>query len=132
MYNSRYIYIFLHQLTVQGAVSPHPRPPVAYNCCVSVLPSNARIDPTTQQLIGETCTCRYSSTSATGCIMISCIMKYIVALLIPLLFLCTNSLLHTVHGRYPGWGWSAGEHCSNPRESSVGHCAVERETDGKP
>ena len=26
--------------------------------------SNARIDPTTQQLIGETCTCRYASTSA--------------------------------------------------------------------
>ena len=26
---------FLHQLTVQGAESPHPRPPVAYNWCVS-------------------------------------------------------------------------------------------------
>ena len=25
-----------HQLTVQGVVSPHPRPPVAYNYCVSV------------------------------------------------------------------------------------------------
>ena len=28
--------LFLHQLTVQGVVSPHPRPPVAYNCCVSL------------------------------------------------------------------------------------------------
>ena len=28
--------------------------------------SNEMIDPTTQQLIGETCTCRYSTTSATG------------------------------------------------------------------
>ena len=28
--------------------------------------SNVRIDPTTQQLISETCTCRYASTSATG------------------------------------------------------------------
>ena len=27
---------FLHQLTVQGVVSPHPHPPVAYNWCVSV------------------------------------------------------------------------------------------------
>ena len=49
---------FLHQLTVQVVVSP--RLTVAYNCCVSVLPTNARIDPTTQQLIDETCTCRYS------------------------------------------------------------------------
>ena len=27
--------LFLHQLTVQGVMSPHPRPPVANNCCVS-------------------------------------------------------------------------------------------------
>ena len=58
-------------------MSPHPRPPVAYNCCQVffyncynccqvVDPSNARIDPTTQQLICEICTCRYASTSATG------------------------------------------------------------------
>ena len=58
---------FLHQLTVQGVVSSHPRPPVAYNCCVSVfIQANARIDPATQQLIGETCTCRHTSTSATA------------------------------------------------------------------
>ena len=31
--------LFLHQLTVLDVVSPHLRPPVAYNyyCCVSVL-----------------------------------------------------------------------------------------------
>ena len=35
-----------------------PKPTIA----VSVFyPSNARIDPTTQQLMGETCTCRYAS-----------------------------------------------------------------------
>ena len=27
---------FLNQLTVQDLVFPHHRPPVAYNCCVSV------------------------------------------------------------------------------------------------
>ena len=58
---------FLHQLTVQGFMSPHPRPPVAYNCCVSVFQACiARIEPTTLQLIDETCTSRFSSTSATG------------------------------------------------------------------
>ena len=50
---------FLHQLTVHCLVSPHPRPPVAYNnCCVSVLSKQCRIDPTTLQLIGEICICR--------------------------------------------------------------------------
>ena len=58
---------FLHQLTVQGVVSLYQRPPVAYNCCVSVFQAcNARIEPTTLQLIDETCTNRYSSTSATS------------------------------------------------------------------
>ena len=44
----------------------HPRPPVAYNCCVSVLPGNARIERTTLQPINKTYTCRYSRTSATS------------------------------------------------------------------
>ena len=52
--------LFLHQLAAQGVMSPHPRPPVAYNCCVRVL-----CQPTTLQLIDETCTSRYSSTTAT-------------------------------------------------------------------
>ena len=44
--------LFLHQLTVQGVVSPQARPPVAYNCCVSVFQAcNARIEPTKLQLI---------------------------------------------------------------------------------
>ena len=47
-------------------MSPHPSPPVAYNCCVSVFLSTCRIDPTTLQLITEICTCIYASTSATG------------------------------------------------------------------
>ena len=54
------------QLTAQAGVSSNPRPPVTYNCCVSVSPGNATIEPTTLQLIDETSTCRYSSTSATG------------------------------------------------------------------
>ena len=45
---------FCPQLTVQGAVIP-PRPPVVYNSSVSVSPGNARIEPTTLQLIDETC-----------------------------------------------------------------------------
>ena len=59
--------LFLHQLTVQGVVFRHPRPPVAYNCCVKVFKAcNARIGPTTLQLIMQTCTSRYSCTTATG------------------------------------------------------------------
>ena len=51
-----------HQLTIQSVVSPYPRPPVSYNCCVSVFQAcNARIEPTTLQLIDETCTSRYSA-----------------------------------------------------------------------
>ena len=49
-------------------MSPHLRPPVDYNNIIAVsvfFPSNARIDPTTQQLIGEICTWRYARTSAT-------------------------------------------------------------------
>ena len=65
---------FLHQLPVQGVVSSHPRPPVPYNCCVSVLSKHCRIDPTTLQLIGEICTCRYASTSATGWLQFSNVM----------------------------------------------------------
>ena len=56
---------FFAPVNSTGRGVPHPRPPVAYNCCL-FYPSNARIDPPTQQLIGETCTCRYASTSATG------------------------------------------------------------------
>ena len=59
--------LLLHQLTVQGVVSPHHRPPVAYNCCVSVFQEyNSSFEPTTLQLIDETCISRFSSTSATG------------------------------------------------------------------
>ena len=41
--------LFLHQLTVQGVVSPHPRSPDACNCCVSVLSKQMR-GWSTQQL----------------------------------------------------------------------------------
>ena len=52
---------------LSDVVSPHPRPPVAYSCCVSVFQAcNARIEPKTLQLIDETCTSRFSSTAATG------------------------------------------------------------------
>ena len=46
-----------------------PPPPSTGRPTITVsvfYPRNASIDPTTQQQIGETCTCRYASTSATG------------------------------------------------------------------
>ena len=57
---------FLQLLTVRGVVSPtdvHRSLTIAMSVH---FPTDARIDPTAQQLIGETCTCRYASTSATG------------------------------------------------------------------
>ena len=43
-------------------MSPHPPPPVAYNCRVSVFQAcNARIEQTTLQPIDETRTSRYSA-----------------------------------------------------------------------
>ena len=44
-------------------------PPVAYSCCVSVLPGIVGIELETLRLIGETCTWRYSSTLATGWVL---------------------------------------------------------------
>ena len=43
---------FFAPVNISGRGVPHPRPPVAYNCCVSVFQAcNARIEPTTLQLI---------------------------------------------------------------------------------
>ena len=65
--------------SVQGVVSPHHRSPVAYNCCVSVFQAcNARIEPTTLKLIDETCTSRFSSTSATGWLMMNLVALFFI------------------------------------------------------
>ena len=59
--------LFCTSKQYRACCPPTPRPPVAYNCCVSVfIQANSRIDPRTQQLIGDICTCRYASTTATG------------------------------------------------------------------
>ena len=50
-----YGHAFLHQLTVQGVVSPHPRPPVAYNFCVSVFSKHLQDRPNNIAPIDEIC-----------------------------------------------------------------------------
>ena len=65
----------LPKLTSHGVVSrPPPSTRTLYNCCISVLPVIVivHIEPRILQLINETCTRRYSSTSFTCWRMCQC------------------------------------------------------------